>query len=273
MAVLQPHEGKTVMAGRKKTPEIIEAEALAPEIEHAQGEPAAEDTGFADTEEFKRIAENPLVVIQEPETFPALLAVIAKDHTALMAAADPKTRKGRAALTSFAFKVTQTKTAIDKAVTAATEVWRKNTAALNEKRREVLPQLDALAKRIKAPVDAWDAAADRRQELADAGITTMKNAGIVFITDTSETVAARLETLKATTFDAVDTEWGEPIYGDVSRKLAESAHDDAIRALEEALPRLIKSEAEAAELAQMRKEKAEREAKKEAKKAGTEGDK
>lgn len=226
----------------------------------SQAEPTSQEIEAAAAEEaeqappnplLEKIVSNPLIVIQEPETFPELLKVMRAELDALHA--DPATPKGRQALVSMAYKVTRTKTAIAASVTDATREWREQIEALNSKRREVIPQLEALAEEIRRPVDEWEAEEKRRKEIVDTELNLLDDAIRITITDTVARLEEKLTTLRAKTFD-------EAVFKN-QLPLAESKRKRAIEGIEGALPGLRQAEAERLELAELRRQNDERKAK------------
>lgn len=209
---------------------------------------------------LEKIIANPIVVIKEPETFPELLRVMRAELDSLNA--DPTTSKGRAALVSLSYKVTRTKTAIAASVTEATRGWREQIDELNAKRREVLPQLEALADEIRAPVDAWEAEQKRLDEIVDTELNLLDDALRVTIADTVSSLEAKLERLRGKTFDEATFR--------KSLGLAESKRDRAIEAIEAALPGMRQAEKDRAELEELRRAATERKQREEAEKAETE---
>jgi hypothetical protein len=76
-------------------------------------------------------------------------------------APDLSTAKGRAAIKSLAFKVTQSKTAFDAIGKELNAGRRADIALVDSERRKIRERLDALRDYAKAPLDEWQAAEDK----------------------------------------------------------------------------------------------------------------
>ncbi len=72
------------------------------------------------------------------------------------AATDASTPANRKHLTSLAYKVARSKTALDKLGKDLTDEWRMRTNAVNEERRTIRDRLVALADEVRAPLTAWE---------------------------------------------------------------------------------------------------------------------
>jgi colicin import membrane protein len=165
---------------------------------------------------------------------------------------DLSTATGRDAVRSRAFKVTKTKTAIDKAGLALTENWRAQTAAVNASRKVMTERLERLAEEVRAPLTAWEAAEAERVEKCQADIAWFRDAATIKPEDTSKSVDERgIEVWNK----AIDPER----FGELTAE-AEAAKAATVQALVAGRDRLRQEEADAAELAQLRKEREEREA-------------
>lgn len=158
---------------------------------------------------------------------------------------DVSTATGRKEVAAMAYKVTRTKTAIDDAGKKLTEDARKMIAKVNLDRSALWDELDALAKKVRQPLTAWEEAeknrAAKEQEIRDrvqVWSTIPHEANSEFIADC-------LETLKAT---EVDPE----IFGQEA-SLFRTYLDERIRDVVGALARTVRAEQDAAELAQLRR--------------------
>lgn len=164
---------------------------------------------------------------------------------------DLSTEKGRKAIASLAFKVARTKTAIDDAGKKLNEEARARINAVDESRREIRTQLDALKEEVRRPLTEWEEAEKAREERARIELTAIREAGRVDIDDSAETVRERLSELEGRTID-------EALFGD-GTGVAKAALSDALAALRSAHERLVREEGERAELERLRAEAAERE--------------
>jgi colicin import membrane protein len=163
------------------------------------------------------------------------------------------TERGRKAIASMAYKVARTKTAIDEAGKKLNEEARARINAVDESRREIRKQLDDLKDEVRRPLTAWEEAEAAREVLAAETLAKIREKGRVELEDTVATVKARLDELSSLTINP-------EVHGDATG-VAEAARTDAIAALQSAHDRLVREEAERAELEKLRAEAAERERK------------
>jgi colicin import membrane protein len=195
------------------------------------------------------VEATPVVVLTDRQKFSDFYEAMKAECDAH--APDLTTEKGRKAIASLAFKVARTKTAIDDAGKKLNEEARARINAVDEARREIRAQLDALKEEVRRPLTEWEEAEKVREEKAQAELARLREAGRVEFMDTAEDVKARIAALEATAIDA-----------DLFREsagIAEAARTDAIAALQAAHARLEREEAERAELERLRAEAAERE--------------
>ena len=176
-----------------------------------------------------------------------VLAAIRKEVDAFKG--DAKTDKGRKAIKSMAFKITQSKTYIEgvgKSVAAdAKELPKKVDAS----RKRVRDTLDAWAEEIRRPVTEWE-------ESEDARIDAHKKiiADLIGACDTPNDVPVSLLRIG---LEAVESVKIGPQCEEFEAEYAR-AKDAARDAITAAIGRAEKREAEAAELARLRKEADER---------------
>jgi len=197
------------------------------------------------------VTDNPALILADQEKRDDLLG----DIRSKIAAFEPdlSTVKGRAAIKSFAYDITRTKTAIDDAGKKLNEEARARINAVDAARREIREELTRLAEQARKPLTDWEDAEELRLEECRAAIKRFKDAAIVTIADTAETVRTRGADI-----------WRQEIDPDHFRELtdeAREAKDQAVETLKVALARFEKEEAERAELERLRAEKAAAEAK------------
>jgi len=166
---------------------------------------------------------------------------------------DVSTAKGRAEIASLAFRVTKTKTSLDKAGLGLTEEWRAKTKAVNDARKPIVERLDKLAEEVRKPLTDWENAEAARVAANSATLQEIRVAATVNDDDTSGTVEERGKRIFHMTFDA-------PQWTDDERAEAEGAKQATVQALVAARNRLRQAEAEAAELAALRAERDARQA-------------
>lgn len=107
--------------------------------------------------------------------------------------ADIATAKGRKDIASRAFKVAQTKAALDKARLDLTAEWRKNTELANAAGKRITVQLEELKAEVRAPLTEWETAEEERQAFVKRAIAGLESAATVTLEDTVESVQARLQ--------------------------------------------------------------------------------
>lgn len=196
------------------------------------------------------VQHNPVIVLIDDKKRDDLYAHIRREVEAFEP--DISTAKGRDAIKSFAFKITRTKTAIDAAGKKLNEEARQQINVVDAARRDARATLDALSDQVRKPLDDWKAAEDLRITECREAILSLQYAATVSIDDTAETVRARGKRVWETKLDAEK-------FGDMLVE-AQTAKTNAVETLKIALARLIKEEADRAELEKLRAEAAEREA-------------
>lgn len=159
---------------------------------------------------------------------------------------DLTTEKGRKAIASLAFRVTKAKTSIDAAGKKLIEDARKMVDTVNAERKTIREELDALADRARKPLTDWEVAEAVRSEAVVAGLAKIGALGNVSVDDTSETITARIVSAREFVIDP-------SLYREMEARAIE-AKTSAITALENGLARIIREEADRAELARLRAE-------------------
>jgi len=203
-----------------------------------------------------------LVAIVEKDATPFLTDTNARRDfmdqvrsVASSAGTDVSTSKSRADIVSLAAKVTRCKTTIDGAGKAMTEEWRAKTNAVNEARKEIRDEFTQLAAEIRRPVSDWEEAERQREEAAKQLITDLRAivASPAPMGATADDIRSRIAVTEGVAIDA-------EVFGD-DVEFAQSQKAQAIDALKGALASVEKAEAEKAELEELRRTAAEREAK------------
>jgi hypothetical protein len=188
-----------------------------------------------------------LAFFTRPGAVDPVLAAIRKEVDAFKG--DAKTDKGRKAIKSMAFKITQSKAYIEsvgKSVAAdAKEIPKKVDAS----RKRLRDTLDAWAEEVRKPVTEWEDAEDARIDAHKKVISDLIGA-----CDTPNDAPVSLLRIGLEAVEAIkigpDCEEFEADYA--------RAKDSARDAITAAISRAEKREAEAAELARLRKEADER---------------
>ena len=83
---------------------------------------------------------------------------------------DVTTNKGREAVKALAFKVAKSKTAFDKAGKALNDERRTAINAVDAERRKAWDRLEKLQHEVRAPLDAWEAAEEKRVDAHKAAL-------------------------------------------------------------------------------------------------------
>ena len=164
---------------------------------------------------------------------------------------DVTTEKGRQAIASLAYKIARTKTGLDDAAANVTADQKAIIDAVNKERKQMREDLDRLKSEVRAPLDAW--------EQAQAAIKTRAAEALSRLRDRSDEGkdAAELEML----LDNLQNWKITPeLYGDYFDEVT-GAHLDVVAYVDRLLEKRRQYEAEQIELEQLRREKAEREAK------------
>lgn len=194
--------------------------------------------------------ENAVAVLTDEEKFSDFLRRIKEETSKLVP--DVTTPKGRKEIAAMAFKVTKTKTAIDAERKRLTEDAREKIKVVDAAGRKIREELDAHAAEVRKPLTDWEDAEDARVRRVDQDIENLRKHAVILADETSDQLAARLESLRG----AVISDEVYQDQADIARNLLEFA----IAAVENGLKAAIKREADAAELARLQAEKAEREA-------------
>jgi hypothetical protein len=194
------------------------------------------------------VEANPAMVLLEPVKFDQFYDEVAREVRSHVP--DLTTNKGREAIASLAMKVSKTKTAIDDARKTLTEDARAQIKKVDEQGKIIRDKLDALRDEVKQPLVEWRAAEDERIAACQRVIDGLKRDGLVTNDDTSETVAGRLDLVRAVEITAERFQEFED--------LAKTLRESAIQSLEAGAERLRIAEEERAELARLRAAEEER---------------
>lgn len=165
---------------------------------------------------------------------------------------DLKTKKGRDAIASLAFKVRKVKTALDGIGKEQVDRLKEIPKKIDAERKRMREALDALADEVRAPLDQWEQAEEARQQRHQQGIEWFR-----LRADENRDLDA--DELRTTIADvqarAVDESWEE------FEPEAHRVKARALEALHQALAAREKHDADQAELARLRAETAAREQK------------
>ena len=174
-------------------------------------------------------------------------------------APDLTTDKGRKAIASLAYKVSQSKTALDNAGKKLTEDQKQAIAAVDAARKKIRDRLDLLRDEARKPLTDWEAAEDARAERIKETLSNLRNHGISGM-ETPDTIRSAAEIIKAIVIGA---DFGAAF------DLATSTKEASLAGLRTMYAAALQRKADAAELAELR---AAAEARDEADRARVEAD-
>lgn len=203
---------------------------------------AMAEIGHNSASYMQMIEADPAIVYRDDDALPGLAAEI----EALIAAAsgDVGTKKGREAIASLAHSIARRKTPILDAGKRLTEDWRKKTAEVNGRKSQVERDLDALRDKVRAPLDAWEAAEKARIAKIDAAMSRFRYLMKPPIGHTTAEFDVDIASVEAV---EITDDFGD------QRDAAEDLNVEALTALRAGRAAFIKAEAERAELETLRK--------------------
>ena len=111
---------------------------------------------FAET-----LEKDPSIVFTDPKALPALMAYL--DNEIAAHVPDLKTKKGREAITKLTSKIVGHKTSLDALGKEMNEEARAKINVVDEVRRKLRTDLDALRDRARKPLTDWEIAEDDRK--------------------------------------------------------------------------------------------------------------
>lgn len=196
------------------------------------------------TDIIETITANPVTVLIDEKAYSEFYERV-KAHVFAFVP-DTSTAKGRSEIASMAFKVVRSKTAIDAAGKKLNEDARAKINAVDAQRRKIREELDALANEVRRPLTEWEDAEKARREKADHDLAIIADLLAIHPGDTSSEIRRRLDEL-------TEMEILDEVHGD-QKSDALDALNSGIAALEIALDRAVKYEADQAELAKLRAE-------------------
>ncbi|WP_448952173.1 hypothetical protein [Labrys neptuniae] len=191
---------------------------------------------------------DPSIVIREPEKLLQLYTRIDADIAAQVP--DLTTDKGRKAIASLAFKIARTKTAVEGAAKKMTEDFRKATDEVNSTRNAIVESLATKQKLARKPLTDWEDAEEERVKRVNDDIAAFRSAASIPMGMTATELAERIEDLKR---QEIDPAVFQDRYDEAVATKAAS-----VAAMVDAHGRLVKAEAEAAELECLREAQGKR---------------
>lgn len=165
---------------------------------------------------------------------------------------DVTTAKGRSEIASMAFRVSKIKVYLDGVGKDLADAQKEIPKKIDAERKRTRDTLDNWRDEVRAPLTRWEEAEKARTDKLSAIVKSLQEYAGDKSLRSSEFISAQLVSVNA--IDVVADVFGE--YFDVATRAKESAVESLTGALSEA----IKREKDEAELAMLRKEKAEKEA-------------
>lgn len=164
---------------------------------------------------------------------------------------DVTTRKGREAIASIAHRVARSKTALDNVGKDLVAELKEIPKKIDAERKRVRDTLDAWKDEVRKPLDDWQAAEDARIDRHQAVIDDLSQRGAEAGTYDADYLRNSIAAVEA----VVIGEHLEEFEAEAAR-----AKDKALTALRAALSVRERQDAEQAELAELRRQQAERDA-------------
>ena len=158
---------------------------------------------------------------------------------------DLTTVKGRKQYASMAYKIAQTKTALDDMGKKVSAEQKEIPKKIDAERKRVWDTLELWQKEVRKPLDDWQKAEDARVDKHNDGIQQIKDMALFDATPQAVTVAQVIADLEAI---AIDDSWQEFL------SEAAQAKDQALNKLRALLAERTQYEAQQAELARLRAE-------------------
>ena len=195
--------------------------------------------------------ENALQIFTQEGAIEPYLAMVRKHIDAFVP--DMSTADGRKDIKAFAYKVTRSKTALDAAGKKIVDELKALPKKVDETRKHVRDTLDAWAEAIRKPVEDFEAAEEARVANHAARISLIAEKATLPNGISAADIGQRMNFVCSI---ALSEDACEEFLEEYSR-----AVDMAINVLTRAHAAAVQYEADQAELAKLREERAEREAK------------
>lgn len=164
---------------------------------------------------------------------------------------DISTPSGRQQITSMAYKVARSKTAIDEMGKGLVADWKKQSSTVDAERRKIWDKLDALKEEVRKPLTDWENADKARIEAHEQAIRDIEALLLFDFDPTAGTIQGRSDTLAS----RPARQWEEFV------QRASTTVMHVGKRLEDMHGVAVKREAERAELERLRAEQVAREQK------------
>ncbi|OYR25863.1 hypothetical protein [Brucella pseudogrignonensis] len=194
------------------------------------------------------VSANPVSVLVDEKIYSQFYEQIKAETDAFKP--DLSTVSSRKEISSLAYKVTRTKTAIDAAGKKLNEDARAKINAVDAQRRKIREELDTLAETVRKPLTEWEAAEEARIENIKSTLAHIDACGKGMIGGEPQAFAILFRELEEKII--IDDSFGE------FKEQAEAAKSEALAKLKIAFDAHQKAEADRIELEKLRAEKEER---------------
>ena len=206
----------------------------------------APETGIVQLE----VAQELLIVVRDDifasdESIAAAIESVRKQALAFVP--DISSRKGREEIKSLAYRVARSKTALDAHGKSMVEDEKKKIAIVDARRKKICDAFDALKEQVRAPLTEWEDAEKARVAIAEAFIKSLVD---VTLTGSAAELKTKLDNFQEINLTGRDLR--------EFQAAAEEAYSAKLSELHHAYAAAIQAEADAAELAELRKMKAEK---------------
>jgi|SRR5882672_180962 len=211
------------------------------------------------------LAERPVITAQlvyQPGGPEAIIARLEAEVRAFKG--DISTEKGRGEIKSLAHKVSRTKSLLDEMGKELTEGWKKAAKVVDVDRKKIRDRLDALRDEARKPVDDWEEYEEKRIQGHRDALTVLEDLGVFTFGDDAEPTAKMVHDRIAVIEELPARDWQEFSTQVADRRAA------LLLNLGGMLKRAQKRESDAAELAELRRQQAQRAADEEAARAAAE---
>jgi hypothetical protein len=184
----------------------------------------------------------------KPSGSDAILTTLEETVMAMRAKLDISTEVGRRAIASLAYRVSRSKTALDKLREDLVRDRKVELKAIDKEGGAVWDRVEALQKKVRADLDEWENADKTRVANHEAALKLIQDAAVMPMLYTPAEVEARIASLNKI--------WSRP--WEEFRSRADLTYATVAAALKETLERAQRAEVERAELARLRQEEADR---------------
>lgn len=188
---------------------------------------------------------NPLQVFSKDGLDPIIAKIEAEVKSVVL---DISTEEGRRQIASLAYKVARSKTALDTMGKSLTEEWKAKAGAVDAERKRMRDRLDALKDEVRAPLTAWEDQEKARVAGHEAALAAIPAPAEYGLRESAAEILKRLaalETMPPRDWQEFTVRAGRAVAEEIDRtKILFAAAE--------------KRETEAAEVARLRQEEADR---------------